>query len=64
MAQAAAVTSRHVCMAEADLRNDPHEMDNLFDDPGHRGVRGELMERLAYRQMELTDRSPLPMGRA
>jgi arylsulfatase A-like enzyme len=47
-----------------DLRNDPHEMDNLFDDPGHRGVRGELMERLAYRQMELTDRSPLPMGRA
>jgi len=47
-----------------DLRNDPHEMDNLFDEPGHRGVRGELMERLAYRQMELTDRSPLPMGRA
>jgi arylsulfatase A-like enzyme len=47
-----------------DLKNDPHEMDNLFDDPGHRGVRGELMERLAYRQMELCDRSPLPMGRA
>ena len=47
-----------------DLQNDPHEMDNLFDDPGHRAVRGELMEKLAYRQMELTDRSPLPMGRA
>ena len=47
-----------------DLANDPHEMDNLFDDPGHRGVRGELMEKLAYRQMELADRSPLPMGRA
>ena len=47
-----------------DLQSDPHEMDNLFDDPGHRGVRGELMEKLAYRQMELTDRSPLPMGRA
>ena len=47
-----------------DLQGDPHEMDNLFDDPGHRGVRGELMEKLAYRQMELTDRSPLPMGRA
>ena len=45
-------------------RNDPHEMDNLFEDPGHRGVRGELMEKLAYRQMELADRSPLPMGRA
>ena len=47
-----------------DLASDPHEMDNLFDDPDHRGVRGELMEKLAYRQMELADRSPLPMGRA
>lgn len=47
-----------------DLENDPHEMDNLFDDPGHRGVRGDLMEKLVYRQMELADRSPLPMGRA
>ena len=47
-----------------DLANDPHEMDNLFEDPGHRAIRGELMEKLAYRQMELADRSPLPMGRA
>jgi arylsulfatase A-like enzyme len=47
-----------------DLANDPHEMDNLFEDPVHRGVRGELMEKLAYRQMELADRSPLPIGRA
>lgn len=47
-----------------DLQNDPDEIDNLFDDPGHRAVRGELMETLAYRQMELADRSPLPMGRA
>lgn len=47
-----------------DLANDPHEMDNLFEDPGHRDVRGRLMEELAYRQMELADRSPLPMGRA
>ena len=39
-------------------------MDNLFDDPAHRGVRAELMERLAYREMELADRSPLPSGRA
>jgi len=46
------------------LANDPHEMDNLFEDPGHRGIRGELMEKLAYRQMELADRSPLPIGRA
>jgi arylsulfatase A-like enzyme len=47
-----------------DLQSDRHEMDNLFDDPAHRSVRGELMEMLAYREMELADRSPLPVGRA
>jgi arylsulfatase A-like enzyme len=47
-----------------DLANDPHEMNNLFEDPAHRGVRAELMEALAYRQMELADCSPLPSGRA
>jgi arylsulfatase A-like enzyme len=47
-----------------DLRNDPHEMDNVFDDAACRGVRAELMEQLAYRQMELADRSPLPTARA
>ncbi len=47
-----------------DLQNDPYEMDNLFEDAGHRAVRGGLMEKLAYREMELADRSPLPMGRA
>jgi arylsulfatase A-like enzyme len=47
-----------------DRHNDPHEMDNLFDDAAYRPLRGELMERLAYREMELADRSPLPSGRA
>ncbi len=47
-----------------DRKNDPHELDNLFEDAAYRGVRAELMEKLAYRQMELADRSPLPMGRA
>jgi arylsulfatase A-like enzyme len=47
-----------------DLEADPHELENLFDDPARRGVRAELMEKLAYRQMELADRSPLPVGRA
>jgi arylsulfatase A-like enzyme len=47
-----------------DLENDPHEMDNLFADSAHSGVRAELMEKLAYREMELADRSPLPTGRA
>jgi arylsulfatase A-like enzyme len=47
-----------------DLSNDPHEMDNVFDDAAYRSVRAELMEKLAYRQMELGDRSPLPTARA
>gem|GEM_PF-2664193 len=47
-----------------DLLNDPHEMDNVFDDAAYRSVRAELMEKLAYREMELADRSPLPTGRA
>jgi arylsulfatase A-like enzyme len=47
-----------------DRQNDPHEMDNLFEDSAHRAVRAELMERLAYREMEYADRSPLPSGRA
>ena len=47
-----------------DRQTDPHEMDNLFDDPAHRAARAELMEKLAYREMELADRSPLPTGRA
>jgi arylsulfatase A-like enzyme len=47
-----------------DRDSDPHELDNLFDDPAHRAVRAALMEKLAYREMELADRSPLPTGRA
>jgi arylsulfatase A-like enzyme len=47
-----------------DLANDPHEMENLFDRPDHRTTRAGLMEQLAYREMELADRSPMPTGRA
>jgi hypothetical protein len=47
-----------------DLQSDPHEMENLFEDTAYQGVRAGLMEKLAYRQMELSDRSPLPIGRA
>ena len=43
-----------------DLEVDPHEMTNLWDDPGHAGVRSEMFERMARKQMELVDRSPLP----
>jgi arylsulfatase A-like enzyme len=45
-----------------DLADDPHELDNRFKDAPD--ARAELMERLAYREMELADRSPLPTGRA
>ena len=47
-----------------DLANDPHEMDNLWDDPGSDAVKGELFERLARKQMGLVDRSPLPTATA
>jgi hypothetical protein len=39
-------------------------MENLFEDSTFRSLRAELMEKLAYRLMELSDRSPLPIGRA
>ena len=47
-----------------DLSEDPHEMENLWDDPERADIRGELFETLARRQMELVDRSPLPTATA
>ena len=47
-----------------DLENDPHEMDNLWDDPGHLATRAELMEILARKQIDYVDRSPFPTARA
>ena len=47
-----------------DLENDPHELHNLWDDPAHTKIRAEMFELLAYRQMDLTDRSPLPTSTA
>lgn len=46
------------------LADDPGEMDNLFDDPAHAATRAELFERLAHRQIELVDTSPMPTLRA
>lgn len=43
-----------------DLQEDPHELVNLWDDAAHRGLRGELHEELALKQLETPDRSPLP----
>jgi arylsulfatase A-like enzyme len=42
-----------------DLKNDPDEMINLWDDPQARSRRHELTEQLARRMMDLADSSPL-----
>ena len=47
-----------------DLENDPNEIHNLFDDPAAANVKAELFKLLAYRQMDLVDRSPLPTMQA
>jgi arylsulfatase A-like enzyme len=47
-----------------DLVNDPNEMENLWDDENSITLRAELMEILARKQIELTDRSPFPTARA
>lgn len=47
-----------------DLRDDPHECINRFDDAGHRGLRDELMQRLASRPDDIIDPLPQPVGPA
>ena len=43
-----------------DLRNDPHELVNLWDDSGARAIRTELTERLARELIATADTSPYP----
>jgi arylsulfatase A-like enzyme len=47
-----------------DLSNDPHECTNLFDDPKHRGLREELMQRLMSRPDDIRSPLPEPVGPA
>jgi arylsulfatase A-like enzyme len=47
-----------------DLENDPWEKVNLWDDPAHAKVRGEMAERFARAALDHEERSPLPIGRA
>jgi arylsulfatase A-like enzyme len=42
-----------------DLRDDPHELRNLWDDPAHGALRRDLIGTLAHRMMALSERSPL-----
>ena len=46
------------------LVDDPHELDNLWSDPAHQAIKGDLFEKLARRQMALAERSPLPTAPA
>ena len=47
-----------------DLRNDPHELVNRFDDPEMHAIRHCLTEKMLQRMIELQDTSPLPAYRA
>lgn len=47
-----------------DLRADPQEMKNLYDDPASAEVRHDLTERMLKRLIDLQDRAPLPAYRA
>ncbi|MEE2745962.1 MAG: sulfatase-like hydrolase/transferase [Pseudomonadota bacterium] len=43
-----------------DLKNDPGEMNNLWDDQSFDAIKSELLEKLSRQQMALTDYCPLP----
>lgn len=43
-----------------DLKNDPHELNNVYDDPAHAGERAEMLERLVRAEIDAVDRSPHP----
>lgn len=47
-----------------DLKEDPLEMTNLWDDPAHAATRQDLLFRLVQEMQELADESPLPTARA
>ncbi|MEE8396242.1 MAG: sulfatase-like hydrolase/transferase [bacterium] len=47
-----------------DLKNDPHELENLWDAPQSRPLREELMEKMAQELMRVVDRSPWPVSSA
>ena len=46
------------------LVDDPHEMDNLFDDNGARRVRGELLDMIRSRPADEMEPRPTPVGMA
>jgi arylsulfatase A-like enzyme len=47
-----------------DLHNDPHECNNLFDNPGTRGLRHELEQMIRSRPDDIRHPLPQPVGPA
>jgi arylsulfatase A-like enzyme len=47
-----------------DLRADPHELRNLWNDPASQSVRARLMAELAYAMLHQTNTSPYPLASA
>lgn len=47
-----------------DLKQDPGEFNNLWDDLAHAAIRARLMERLAREEIACVDRAPLPTSLA
>jgi arylsulfatase A-like enzyme len=47
-----------------DLKNDPGEFDNIWDDPAHTATRARMTEKLLLTELEHIDRVPLPTRRA
>ncbi len=47
-----------------DLQADPMELRNLWNDPGAKALRGEMMERLARAMLDAADTSPYPTASA
>jgi arylsulfatase A-like enzyme len=43
-----------------DLKADPHELHNLWDEPGSAAIRHALTERLVQKMMDMAERSPRP----
>ena len=47
-----------------DLKNDPGEFDNLWNNPAHTATRAAMTEKLLLAEIEHVDRAPLPTRRA
>ena len=47
-----------------DLKEDPHEMNNCFDNAAMKEIRANLTETMLKRVIQLQDRAPLPAYRA